>query len=85
MAPDTSGTPGCAWVRRYSAGRRVREDRYTTTTRVTRPSRVIKIDAAAVRQACEDDPHLAVGLMTEVARAAMERLGATRVQLAVPE
>jgi CRP-like cAMP-binding protein len=56
--------------------------RFTTTARVTRPSHMIQMNARALRARCEEDSRLAVGLMTEAARAAILRLGATRVQLA---
>lgn len=54
---------------------------YTATLRADRPCRVIKIDAPALRALCEVDPQLSVGLMKAVAKAAMERLQMTRVQL----
>jgi CRP-like cAMP-binding protein len=54
---------------------------YTATLRADRPCRVIKIDAQALRALCEVDTHLSVGLMKAVAKAAMERLQMTRVQL----
>ena len=54
---------------------------YTATLRSEEPSRVIKIDAPALRALCEVDSHLSVGLMKAVAQAAMERLEMTRVQL----
>lgn len=54
---------------------------YTATLRADKPCRVIKIDAPALRALCEVDAHLSVGLMKAVAKAAMERLQMTRVQL----
>jgi CRP-like cAMP-binding protein len=54
---------------------------YTATLRADKPCRVIKIDAPALRALCEVDPQLSVGLMKAVAKAAMERLQMTRVQL----
>jgi len=54
---------------------------YTATLRADKPCRVIKIDALALRALCEVDPQLSVGLMKAVAKAAMERLQMTRVQL----
>lgn len=54
---------------------------YTATLRADKPCRVIKIDAPALRALCEVDPQLSVGLMRAVAKAAMERLQMTRVQL----
>jgi CRP/FNR family cyclic AMP-dependent transcriptional regulator len=54
---------------------------YSATLRADKPCRVIKIDAPALRALCEVDPQLSVGLMKAVAKAAMERLQMTRVQL----
>jgi CRP-like cAMP-binding protein len=54
---------------------------YTATLRAEGPCRVIKIDAAALRALCEVDAHLSVGLTKAVAKAAMERLQMTRVQV----
>ena len=54
---------------------------YTATMRADKPCSVIKIDAPALRALCEVDPHLSVGLMKAVAKAAMERLQMTRVLL----
>lgn len=55
---------------------------YTATMRADKPCRVIKINAPALRALCEVDLQLSVGLLKAVARAAMERLNMTRVQLA---
>lgn len=54
---------------------------YTATLRAEKPCRVIKIDAAALRALCEVDIHLAIGFMTAIAQASMERLQITRIQL----
>ena len=54
---------------------------FTATLRAEKPCRVIKIDASALRALCDVDSHLSVGLMKAVAKAAMERLIMTRVQL----
>jgi CRP-like cAMP-binding protein len=54
---------------------------FTATIRADQSCRVIKIDAHALRALCEVDAHLSVGLMKAVAKAAMERLQMTRVQL----
>ena len=54
---------------------------YTATLRVEGTSRVIKIDAPALRALCEVDAHLSKGLMSAVAKAALERLEMTRTQL----
>lgn len=55
--------------------------RFTATLRVDKPCRLIKIDAPALRALCEVNANLSLGLMKSVARAAMERLEMTRVQL----
>jgi CRP/FNR family cyclic AMP-dependent transcriptional regulator len=54
---------------------------YTATLRADKPCRVIRIEAPALRALCEVDPQLSVGLMKAIAKAAMERLQMTRVQL----
>jgi CRP/FNR family transcriptional regulator, cyclic AMP receptor protein len=54
---------------------------YTATLRADEPVHVIKINASALRALCEVDSHLSVGLMKAVAKAAMERLQMTRIQL----
>jgi len=55
---------------------------YTTTLRAEKPCRVIKINASALRALCEVDSELYSGFLKAVAKAAMERLNMTRVQLA---
>ncbi|MGE5376315.1 MAG: Crp/Fnr family transcriptional regulator [Bacteroidota bacterium] len=55
---------------------------YTTTLRADKPCRVIRIDARALRALCEVDAQLSVGLLRAVAKAAMDRLNMTRIQLA---
>jgi len=55
--------------------------RYTATLRVDAPSRVISIGAEDLHSLCEADPKLAYGLMQAVAKAAIERLETTRIQL----
>jgi len=54
---------------------------YTATLRAETPSRVIKIEAPALRALCEVDAHLSIGLMKAITKTAMERLQMTRVQL----
>ncbi len=54
---------------------------YVATARVTGPARLIRLEAAGLRALCEMDCKLGYGLMRQVARAAMERLRAIRVQL----
>jgi CRP-like cAMP-binding protein len=55
---------------------------YRTTMRADKPCRVLRIEAAALRALCEVDTQLYAGLLKAVAKAAMDRLDMTRVQLA---
>ncbi len=54
---------------------------FTASVRAEKTCRLIEIDAAALRALCEVDVQLSCGLMRAVAKAAMERLQHTRVQL----
>lgn len=54
---------------------------YTAAVRAEKPCTVIKIEASALRALCEVDMKLSCGLMQAIAKAAMERLQHTRVQL----
>jgi len=54
----------------------------TSTARVSKPSRVIKIEAEALQTLMEKDQRLAFILTHQAAKAVIERLHATRVQLA---
>ena len=54
---------------------------YTALVRSEKTCRLIEIDASALRALCEVDTNLNCGLMRAVAKAAMERLQHTRVQL----
>ena len=54
---------------------------YTAMVRSEKTCRLIEIDASALRALCEVDTTLNCGLMRAVAKAAMERLQQTRVQL----
>lgn len=55
---------------------------FTSTARTARPSRAIKIEAGPLRALFEQDRRLAFVITRQAARAAMDRLNATRVQLA---
>lgn len=55
---------------------------YSTTGRTAGSSTIIRIDGAALRGLCNKDQDLAYKLMQRIAKTAMERLAATRVQLA---
>jgi CRP-like cAMP-binding protein len=54
----------------------------TTSARAAKRSRLLRIDAVALRALFEQDLQLAYLLTRQVAKAAMERLNATRIQLA---
>ncbi|MGE5225114.1 MAG: Crp/Fnr family transcriptional regulator [Omnitrophica WOR_2 bacterium] len=54
----------------------------TSSARAAKASHVIKIDAAKLQALCDADEKLAYGLITQVAKATIERLNATRLQLA---
>jgi len=53
----------------------------TASVRAEQSCHLIEIDASALRALCEVDLQLSCGLMRAVAKAAMERLQHTRVQL----
>jgi CRP-like cAMP-binding protein len=55
---------------------------YTASVRASAASRVLKVDGIGLRALCEVDAKMAAGLMKAIAKAAMERLNDTRVQLA---
>jgi CRP-like cAMP-binding protein len=54
---------------------------FTASVRAEKSCRLIEINASALRALCEVDTSLNCGLMRAVAKAAMERLQHTRVQL----
>ena len=54
----------------------------TSTAVTTQPCTVLKIDALALRDLCDQDHDLAYGLQKQLARTTMQRLHATRVLLA---
>lgn len=54
----------------------------TSTAVANDSSQLLKIDAAALRALCDRDAALAYGLQRQIAKATMERLHATRIQLA---
>jgi len=54
---------------------------FTASVNAEKTCHLIEIDAAALRALCEVDVQLSCGLMRAVAKAAMERLQHTRVQL----
>jgi CRP-like cAMP-binding protein len=55
---------------------------YTSSVRTAGPVEVIHINGRALREQCVADPSLACHLFAQVAMLAVERLNATRVQLA---
>jgi CRP-like cAMP-binding protein len=54
---------------------------YTAAMRVEKPCKIIRIEASGLRALCAVDAHLSSGLMHAIAKAALERLQQTRVQL----
>lgn len=54
----------------------------TSSARATEPSRVIKIEAAPLIERCMSDEKLAYALIHQLAKTAIDRLNATRLQLA---
>lgn len=56
--------------------------KYTATAIVVNDSRLLKMDAVALRDLCRQDRELNLGFQTMAAKATLERLHATRVQLA---
>jgi NTE family protein len=54
----------------------------SSTAYIARTSRIIKIDAPALRALFEKDRHMAYLLTYQITKSAVERLYATRVQLA---
>ena len=52
------------------------------TATASEPSKMIKIDAKALRQLLDEDQSMGYTVMQQVAKAMMERLAYTRVQLA---
>jgi CRP-like cAMP-binding protein len=55
---------------------------YRNSARASKFSQVIRIDAVALRNFCDHNQPLAYKRMQQIAKAALERLNATRVQLA---
>lgn len=66
----------------FSISALIRPHILTSTAWSSRPSRAIKVDAVALRELFKEDPQLAYTLTLKVAQSAIERLHATRVQLA---
>ena len=54
----------------------------TATAKVTLGGTAIKINADNLMAMCAEDPQFGYGLMTQVAKTTLERLGFTRTQLA---
>jgi CRP-like cAMP-binding protein len=54
----------------------------TSSARASKPSQVIKIEAPGLLALCNQDERLAYGLVSQVAKTTMQRLNATRLQLA---
>jgi CRP-like cAMP-binding protein len=56
--------------------------RLTSSARTSKPSRMIRINAEALRDLCHEDQNLAYTLTYQAAKIALERLNAARTQLA---
>lgn len=56
---------------------------HIATARALKNSRIIQIDAKGLLKECEEDTELCYLLVKQVAHTAIERLGATRLQLAM--
>jgi CRP-like cAMP-binding protein len=56
---------------------------HTSTARASRPSQVIKINAAGLMALCKEDTQMAYRIMRQVAKTTSKRLNATRLQLAM--
>ena len=54
----------------------------TASVRANMDCRVIRIPAASIQKLCDEDKDFALGLMDQFASVAIQRLNATRVQLA---
>lgn len=54
----------------------------TSSARATEPSRVIRVEAAPLLEMCQKDEKLAYALIYQLAKIAIDRLNATRLQLA---
>jgi CRP-like cAMP-binding protein len=54
----------------------------TSSARASKPCQVIKIDRKELQALCDQDKQFANGLMHQVAKTSLERLNATRLQLA---
>jgi CRP/FNR family transcriptional regulator, cyclic AMP receptor protein len=56
---------------------------HTSTARASRPSQVVKIDAAGLMALCKEDSEMAYRIMRQVAKTTLKRLNTTRLQLAL--
>lgn len=54
----------------------------TSTARAIEPSQVVKIETQALLNLCKNEDEIAYALIYQVAKAAIDRLNATRLQLA---
>jgi CRP-like cAMP-binding protein len=54
----------------------------TASARTAKPSRFVKINALALRQLSQDNPKMGCIIMRQIAKALLERLEYTRIQLA---
>ncbi len=56
--------------------------RYIDTARAAKKTKVIEMEASALRALCEVDHHLGHALLQQILRAALERLKYTQIELA---
>ena len=56
--------------------------RYMDTAKAAKKTRLIEIEASALRALCEVDHHLAHALLQQILQAALERLKYTQIELA---
>lgn len=54
----------------------------SASARASKASKLVKIDAVELRKLCQEDPQMGYAVMQQIAKALMERLAYTRVQLA---
>lgn len=59
--------------------------KYTAICMTTKETQLVSIDAAKLRQLCEDEPLLGYRLMTQIAKLLAHRLEGARVQLAAAD
>ncbi len=66
----------------YGVSSLIEPYRYTATLKATMPTHVLEIDGLALRDMIEKDPTLGYVIMCNIAKAVLERLKYTQVELA---